>query len=239
MGLFDGLFGKSQPTSQPELKAKEQLELRTKTFELVLKTKILSSSIAQVVFCIDASGSMTDEYRNGTVQSIVERLMPVAVKFDDNQSMETFMFSNGCTEVKPATPKNFDTYVKNVLYPAFDGCGTEYAPVMKKILQNYGKSKIPTFVIFITDGDNSDKSATQEIMCKASEYPIFWKFIGIGNNERFTFLEKLDDLSGRKVDNANFVQIKDINKITDEDLYNQLMIEYPQWQLAAKQAGIF
>ena len=238
MGLFDGIFVGNK-NSGTQLKAKEQLELRTKTFDLVLKSKILVSNIAQVVFCIDASGSMSDEYRDGTIQSVVERLLPIAVRFDDNQSMETFMFSNRFKEVTAATPNNFEDYARKVLIPNFSGCGTEYSPVMSAIVNRYKKSELPTFVIFITDGDNSDKTSTERVIREASNYPIFWKFVGIGNKERFSFLEKLDDLSGRKIDNANFIQIRDINRISDEDLYNQLMIEYPQWQLAAKQANIF
>lgn len=61
-----------------------------------------------------------------------------------------------------------------------------------------------------------------------SKTPIFIQFVGIGN-ERFRFLEKLDDLDGRYVDNANFFSISDINKIQDHELYSLLLKEYPQW----------
>ena len=62
----------------------------------------------------------------------------------------------------------------------------------------------------------------------ASEAPIFWQFVGIGN-ESFEFLKKLDDIDERKVDNANFFALNNFASISDNDLYRRLLSEYPQW----------
>jgi uncharacterized protein with von Willebrand factor type A (vWA) domain len=240
MGLFD--FGKKKEdtsVSSQNLTLSSKLQLRVKTFENVLKTNILASDKAQVVFVLDASGSMQGLYQNGEVQEIVERLMPVAIKFDDNQSMEVFLFSSyQHDEITPATVSTMDNYINTYAMRKAEFGGTKYAPVIEDIIQKYKNDKLPTFVIFITDGDNSDHSDTVRVMREASKYPIFFKFVGIGSNERFTFLEKLDDLSGRVIDNANFIQIKQISKETDENLYKSLMIEYPEWQMAATKANI-
>ncbi|WP_084225279.1 VWA domain-containing protein [Paenibacillus pectinilyticus] len=40
-------------------------------------------------------------------------------------------------------------------------------------------------------------------------------------------------MEGRIVDNAKFIHIKDIASISDEDLYNQLLNEFPLWLKAA------
>ena len=96
---------------------------------------------------------------------------------------------------------------------------------------------VPAYVIFITDGDNQDKNVSGKFIREISDKPIFWKFIGIGN-ERFTFLEELDDMSGRVIDNADFVKIEDISNISDDELYKLLMQEFSEWWAEAEKKGI-
>jgi hypothetical protein len=45
-------------------------------------------------------------------------------------------------------------------------------------------------------------------------------------------------MEGRFIDNANFFHIKDIEKISDEELYNNLLNEFPEWLAIAKTKGI-
>jgi len=84
------------------------------------------------------------------------------------------------------------------------------------------------YIIFITDGANADKGATTETITNASKLPIFWQFVGIGS-EKFDYLQKLDDLTGRYVDNADFFPLNDFQEINDYELYNRLLTEYPDW----------
>ena len=101
----------------------------------------------------------------------------------------------------------------------------------------FGKKpqKMPTYVIFVTDGDNSDHAEAERVIREASGYPIFWKFVGIGR-AAFTFLKRLDTMAGRKVDNANFFAF--FGSIPDGELYNGLLEEYPKWLKDAKAARI-
>nr|WP_302053218.1 VWA domain-containing protein [Bacillus sp. FJAT-29790] len=74
--------------------------------------------------------------------------------------------------------------------------------------------------------------------------PIFWQFMAIGKSNKdakklgffqsifqtdFSFLEQLDNLSGRYINNANFFSVEDPSAISDEALYDLLMEEYPSW----------
>ncbi|MGO0861971.1 VWA domain-containing protein, partial [Clostridioides difficile] len=68
--------------------------------------------------------------------------------------------------------------------------------------------------------------------------PVFFQFIGIGKR-KFNFLEKLDVMEGRVVDNANLFSLNDINDISDEELYERVMKELPEWVREAKKKGIF
>ena len=70
-----------------------------------------------------------------------------------------------------------------------------------------------------------------------AKYPIFWQFVGIGGSS-YGILECLDTMSGRTVDNCNFFSLDDIKKISDAELYDRLLNEFPDWLRAAKAKGI-
>jgi len=179
-----------------------------------------------VVFCIDNSGSMYELYRNKIVQKVTERIFPVAMKFDDDQRLEFYTFDHEYKKYPDVTINNLDNYIDNNRIK--DSGGTEYANPMRQILIEKSNDLLPTMVIFITDGDSSDKIETEKLIIEASKYPIFFKFIGIGG-ARFDFLEKLDDLDGRYVDNANFIKINNIDSVSDEELYDMILVEFDDW----------
>lgn len=197
---------------------------------------------AKVCVCLDYSGSMSGEYSSGRVQRVLNRLVPLALKFDDNGELDVILFQNGCKELKPITLENYSDYVKKVIDKSgYSMGGTEYAPAIKKLISNYGTPKgvlsifkqknnsdEVAFVIFITDGENCDKYDTDKAIIESSKENIFIQFVGIGN-ETFKYLQKLDDLSGRKHDNTGFIKVKDFEKISDEEVYTQLLSQYPDW----------
>lgn len=109
--------------------------------------------------------------------------------------------------------------------------GTYYEPVLSDMVNYYKNiepSEIPAFIIFITDGENMDKSNTNRIIRELSEYNIFVQFIGIGD-EDFDYLKSLDKLEGRKHDNTGFTAVKDMNKLDDQQLYTEILRQYKDW----------
>lgn len=207
------------------------LDLRKKEVEnIVMGIPQLSNITSRVALVLDFSGSMRNLYKNGTVQSVIERIMPIAMQFDDNQELDLWIFENGFTRLGGVTKENFYGLANNI-FNQYSMGGTEYAPVMNDVYKKYIKedpANIANYVIFITDGDNSDRGNTNKIITEASKYPIFWQFVGIGDDS-FSYLQKLDDMDGRYVDNADFFPIYDINNITDNELYTKLFDEYPRW----------
>ncbi len=226
-------------TKNPELDRK--LSLRKEIVLDEVKKSNISASVARVVFVLDHSGSMRTMYNDGTVQNILERIFPVAMQFDDNAELDFYWFDKLFKEFLPVNYDSIDGYVQKVILSQNDHFGiTCYAPVMREIITKYGKknkANIPTFVIFITDGANSDKTDSKAALIQASKYNIFWKFIGIGK-ESFPFLEKLDTLTGRVVDNANFGSVNDLDELSDSQLYSLILEEYNDWLTACRDAGI-
>ena len=73
----------------------------------------LNDKRARVVFCIDQSGSMWGRYNNGEVQRTVERLFPVALKFDDDGKMECYSFNTKAKSHPDIDVNNIVGYVDN------------------------------------------------------------------------------------------------------------------------------
>jgi hypothetical protein len=235
MGLFD-VFKKKEAKKEvscPKINLrKEQIN------KICLEKKPLNDLVARVVLAVDYSGSMDCMYENGEVQEVIERIFPIALKFDDDGEMGVWKFSNDCKQLKDISINNYKGYVEK----EFTGNmgGTNYSPVISDIREKCIKRKpldIPTYVIFITDGDCFDKAKTEALMYDISSDNIFWQFVGIGNSS-FGFLEKLDDMEGRFLDNADFFSVKDINEMSDENLYSKLLNEFPKWIEQAREKNI-
>jgi hypothetical protein len=99
----------------------------------------------------------------------------------------------------------------------------------------------PAFVVFQTDGAPNSKREATEVLCAAATLPIFWQFIGFGDDE-FAYLRRLDELpvpAKRVVDNAGFFPAgREPASIPDGQLYDSLMAEFPSWLADARAAGI-
>lgn len=244
MGLFKNLFGKNsaenespvvEKSPQPMVidMSKSQENLNKVLIDMSKSSKIdMSKHTARVALAMDYSGSMDWLYDNGSVQKTITRLLPIALKFDDNGELECWLFSNGKERLKAVNKDNYTDYVKKVMKKArMSMGGTNYAPVLTEMIHYYKDiepSDIPAFIIFITDGANWDTQETNAIIRELSEYNIFVQFVGIGD-ERFDYLRSLDDLPGRKHDNTGFVAVEDMDKMTDEELYTELLRQYKDW----------
>lgn len=210
--------------------SKKKISLRKDKVVSLIKKKNIANIKARVGLVLDFSGSMSSLYEDGTVQNIIERIIPIALNFDDNGELDFWIFENGFVRLDSITMDNFYGLAKDLM-KKYDMGGTRYEPVIKDVDSFYieeNPMNIPNYVIFITDGDNSDKHKAEEIITSVSRHPIFFQFIGIGNSS-FSFLEKLDEMDGRYVDNANFFSVTDINNMSDDDLYDKLLSEFPVW----------
>lgn len=215
-----------------------KLNLRKEKIGALCLEKDELADVARVALVLDYSGSMEHLYRNGKVQALIDRLLPVAMQLDDNGELEMWIFENGYHRLETISMENYYQYLKNEdILRKYRMGGTNYAPVMKDISNKYLKEEVldgvPTLVLFVTDGDNFYRDETDVVIKKCSKYPIFWQFIGIGNDS-FSYLRELDEMEGRTIDNANFFSVNDLDKISDDELYSRLLAEYPQWVKEAK-----
>lgn len=246
MGLFSKLFGGNKTEVEEKVQStpvnttasvidmsKSAENLNKVLIDMSKGSKIdMTKHVARVALAMDYSGSMNRLYYNGSVQNVITRLLPIALKFDDNGELESWLFSNQEERLSAVNVNNYENYVQKVMMKArMSMGGTNYAPALKDMVKYYKDiepSSVPAFIIFITDGENFDKAETNKIIKELSNYNIFVQFIGIGN-EKFTYLKSLDNMEGRVHDNTGFIAVKDMNKMTDGELYTELLRQYKDW----------
>ena len=241
-------------TSQLDLKKKLSLEKAEKTGNasiidltkkslVQLEKKNLLGLTARVALVLDASGSMDGQYRRGDVQKVVNRLMPLAIHFDDDGCFECWAFAQKTKQLDNVTLNNVNDFI-NTTQRGWKNwhVGARYneeIPAIEAVIAYFQKMKdqIPTYVLFISDGGVGSRRQMQKLLTKAAELPIFWQFVGIGGRD-YGALEKLDEMSGRIVDNCNFFSLDRIESVSDERLYELLLEEFPDWLKVAQQKNI-
>jgi hypothetical protein len=96
---------------------------------------------------------------------------------------------------------------------------------------------MPVYALFLTDGSPDNKKAAIQALTEVSTAPIFWKFLSIGN-QPMEFLEQLDTLEERFVDNANYEPIGDVDAIGDSALFKKMLQEFPDWIRQVRSLGL-
>ena len=108
----------------------------------------LSSHRARVFVVMDRSGSMTSLYQSGEIQNVLTRLLPLALKFDDNGELEVYVFNTSCIQMPSMNLSNYESYVKREIMNKGYGPsgGTSYSPVIEKTMSIYDDgSSYPAF----------------------------------------------------------------------------------------------
>ena len=207
--------------------------------QVSLEKKGLLSERAEVLLVLDVSGSSRSLFRSGAYQVLIDRFVAAALLFDDNGTLDTWLFDHRLHEAESITMANREGWTDRQLQRKDIWGMTEYAKPIDKIADGLSRgSRMPTYVAFITDGANHDKRDTTKAIQRASGLPAFFQFMAIGKANDFPFLQRLDELTGREIDNAGFFAISDPKGISDDEFYDKVMIEFPAWLSAARRAGI-
>lgn len=220
-----------------------QLVDLTKKSLISLEKKNLLNLKARVGLVLDRSGSMFKQYKQGDVQKVMNRVLPLAINFDDDGSFECWAFGRSTVRLDDVSMSNVHDYTNcaNGGWKNWDvGPAVNYEPeAIEKVMAHYLRFNdgIPTYIVFVSDGGVSENRRITRLISEAARLPIFWQFVGIGGHG-YGILEKLDDMSGRFIDNCNFFALDHITQIPDEQLYDLLLKEFPQWLVEAKQKNI-
>ena len=239
----------------------------SKTADQILEKRQLNQHDARVVLVLDISASMRGLYQQGTVQRVTEKALALASRFDNDGQMDVFLFGKAVHSCGSIGIQNIQNAVNALIKKHPLESSTRYGLTLQTLRQHYfagvelpdltpspsflgrlmGQKTVafkpplpaqtPIFVLFITDGETMDQDLAIKELTQLSQLPIFFKFIGVGH-ESFSFLQRLDDLKHRAIDNADFVHFKDLDHVTDEVLFEKLTQEYDAYLKQARSLGL-
>ena len=233
-----------------------------KPLKVELKKRNLDTVIARVALVLDISGSMSERYSNGTVQEIINKTVPLAVQFDDDGTFDFWYYGSKCSRRPGVNMYNYERAVPDYWSDLMRdlGYGNNEPEVMREVIEEYKKSSLPAYVIFISDGGVSKADQIKQLIIESSQMPIFWQFVGVGGVSKkdkpkqekkgffsslfsimecdYGIFEEIDELPGRYVDNASFFAMDDFKTVPNDELYSRLLNEFPQWLQAARSKGI-
>lgn len=248
-----------------EEKAPELVSL-AKLSRVELAKKELDNTRAKVALVLDHSGSMGNQYRSGKMQRLAEKVLAVATGLDDDGAIDLFVFDSTSAYLGEISLDDYKGAVDRLRGNRHMGT-TDYAGAFYAVRDHFGLPKptvaqnaqkkglfskktpaayepaagfaadVPVFAIFLTDGAPNSKPQAVKALTEVSTSPIFWKFLSIGS-EDMEFLQKLDDLDDRFVDNADYKHVGDVEAVSDKELFQILLDEYPEWIKSVKGLGI-
>jgi hypothetical protein len=219
----------------------------------------LNGQTAKVAVALDFSGSMSGVYRSGAMQRLVEKALALATQFDDDGAIDFFVFDTKAAYLGEISIGDFTGSVDRLTKGRRMGT-TNYADAFLTVRDHFGfapptppkrgffglgkaqptltvPADIPVYALFLTDGAPDNKNAAIQALTEVSTAPIFWKFLSIGR-QQMPFLEQLDTLTQRFVDNANYEPIGDVDAISDALLFEKMLEEFPDWLKEVRTKGL-
>ena len=201
---------------------------------------------AAVYLVVDYSGSMKPYYKDGSVQALADQVLGLAAHFDDDGTVPVVFFSTDVDAETEIALADHRGRIERIVAGLGHMGKTSYHLAMDAVIDHYldSGSTDPALVVFQTDGGPINKLAAERYLCKAARLPLFWQFIGFGDptSRQFEYLRKLDELSvpdKRVVDNAGFFHAgAEPRRVSDAELYDRLVGEFPKWLVEARAQGI-
>lgn len=237
---------------------RKRLSLRKEQVAVSLRKHGADNAHARVILVLDASGSMSQLYSRRVVHDVVERMAAVAAALVPDGVMQAWTFASNPARLPDLSlgtlPQWLELHVRVGSLGIFKrrkpspngqvdmrkvGFGNEEQKVIAEV-RDYVRgtpSAAPTLVLFFSDGGVYRNAEIERELRGAVEEPLFWQFVGLGQSN-YGVLERFDTMTGRRVDNVGFFAVDDIATLSDAELYDRLLTEFPTWLKAATAAGI-
>ncbi|QHY98733.1 General stress protein 16U [Streptomyces sp. S4.7] len=240
---------------------RKRLSLRKEQVAVSLDKHGVTGVVARVILVLDASGSMSALYTRGVVKNVAERMAAVAAQLDDDGEMQAWTFATNPARLPDLVigelPEWLSLHVRVGQMSLFGRKKPQKGLVAGQVdmravgFQNEEQKAIaevrayvrenpvpaPTLVLFFSDGGVYRDAEIERELRAAVEESVFWQFVGLGR-ANYGVLQRFDTMAGRRVDNVGFFAVDDIERVSDPELYDRLLSEFPSWLREARQAGI-
>ncbi len=205
---------------------------------------------AQVILYVDRSGSMSQDYGNGTVQEIVERVLGFALQVDADGQVPVYLWETRLQDVIDVNVNNVGSVRAEMDRRGWGG--TTMTNPFRHAIEEAKNSDLPVIAIFVGDGNPTDYDlkALEELIMSTANHPLFIKFLTV---RPVPWLQEIDDvpsgagrsgLFGRKksrrriVDNFDTKDVPNPTQLTDLQFAELMTDELDTWIAAATQEGI-
>jgi hypothetical protein len=220
---------------------RHRLNLRKQQVLVSLAKRGAAGIRARVIVVLDASGSMHGLYKRGVVTQAVERMAAVAAQLDDDGAMQVWAFANLARQLPDLTIADLPRWLSGNVSTRPSGVGgSNNEPVVIDQVRRWiaaNPAPDPTLVLFFSDGGVHRNAEIERQLRAAAQEPTFWQFIGLGRSN-YGILERFDRMQGRVVDNVGFFAVDDISTVSDAELYDRLLHEFPTWIPEVRRLGI-
>ncbi|MDR5773799.1 VWA domain-containing protein [Caballeronia sp. LP006] len=172
---------------------KPALAARADSVAIILSKRSLPRPpIVRVAAALDISGSAKGLYESGIIQETHDRMLGIAMKFDDNGEIDTWTFTDTFDRLPTATPENYGAYIteevmKNASVRKWGA--TEYAPVMTDIVNFFFAAAAPDandkpgFFRRLFGAPQNDVTVANA--APANNMPVWVLFVTDGQNPAF------------------------------------------------------
>ncbi len=201
---------------------------------------------AAVYLVVDYSGSMRPYYKDGSVQALADQVLGLSAHLDDDGTVPVVFFSTDVDAVTGIALADHRGKVERIVAGLGHMGKTSYHLAMDAVIDHYldSGSAEPALVVFQTDGGPINKLAAQRYLCKAARLPAVLAVHRLrrpGQQAvRLPAQARRAAVPGKRVvDNAGFFHAgEDPRKVSDAELYDRLVGEFPKWLVAARAQGI-
>jgi vWA found in TerF C terminus len=202
-----------------------------------LAKRDLAGIRAQAVLVLDHSGSMRSDYRDGTVQTLVERALGFALQIDVDGTIPVIAFDSRVWPAVDVTVDNYQGVVDREVWHRKAMGTTNLAAALDEVEKIAVNSDGPVFAVVVTDGAPNSRPAATRAVCRLASYPVFVKFLAI---RPVDYLQTLDDLDGSKrlLDNVDAKFLPDPGGMSDLAFADAMVDEWDTWIAAATAAGV-
>ncbi|HEX4395726.1 MAG TPA: VWA domain-containing protein [Mycobacterium sp.] len=204
---------------------------------IALSKRGLAGIRAQAVLVLDHSGSMHDDYANGKVQTLVERVLGFALQIDVDGVVPVIPFDSFVYPTVEVTVDNYSGVVNGQIWQPRRMGSTGLAQALIAVRELAKTTDEPIFCVVVTDGNPDSQSATTKVVVELAGYPVFVKFLAIRD---VPYLNDLDDMSPdlRLVDNVDAKSFEDPASVSDLEFADAMADEWDSWVAAATKAGV-
>lgn len=130
---------------------------------------------------------MSGFYRSGAIVTLVQRILALGLRFDDDGEIDVFLFGADAHDYGSVGVEDYRHFAPTMQhrYP-LEG-GTNYGRAIALIRRHYQRDlqagRQPVYVMFVTDDETQDRAESKRQIWDASREPIFWQFMALGQSK--------------------------------------------------------